>query len=228
MKDKRDEAIGLMQNSQFDLAIPLFLDLLESDPEDYSIHYMLGQCYKFNGQLPQSLESLIKSEQLMKDSTPDDMRGSIYLALGIAYQNTEEFDKAIATLQKGIEKNPQDWKLHNSLGLTYKIVNNLRESFLSYFRAQEIIVKEATHSEIRKLEDGSETLHFDPHQTYLALKSSPEYCTVLNNIGGVYLVAGDLENAEKAFKESIEFIPEGFNYPNPKQGMDLINSKKDA
>ena len=77
----------------------------------------------------------------MKDSTPDYMRASIYLALGIAYQNTEEFDKAIAALQKGIEKTPQGWKLHNSLGLTYKIVNNLQESFLSYFRAQEISSK---------------------------------------------------------------------------------------
>ena len=228
MKDKRDEAMVLMQNSQFDSAIPLFLDLVESDPGDYSTHYMLGQCYKFNGQLPESVESLVKSEQLMKDSTPDEMRGSIYLALGIAYQNTKEFDKAIATLQKGIEKNSQDWNLHNSLGLTYKIINNLRESLLSYFKAQEIIVEEAGYSEIQKLKDGSKTLHLDLHQTYLELKSSPKYCTVLNNIGGVYLAAGDLESAEKAFKQSIEFIPEGYNYPPPKHGMDLIKSKKNG
>ena len=79
---------------------------------------------------------------------------------------------------------------------------------------------------ILKLEDGTEALQFDPHQTYINLKSSPEYCTVLNNIGGVYLEAGDLESAEKAFKESIEFIPEGFDYPPPKEGLDLIKNRK--
>ena len=224
MNDKRDEAISFMQRSQYDLAIPAFLELAKSDPDDYSIHYMLGQCYKFNGQLSESLESLTKSEQLIKDSTPDDMQGSIYLALGIVYQNMKEFDKAIAVFQKGIEKNTRNWNLHNSLGLTYKFINNLRESLSSYFNAQEIIVSNASHSEVRKLEDGTETLHADPHQTYINLKSSPEYCTVLNNIGGVYLAAGDLESAEKAFKESIEFIPEGFDYPPPKEGLDLIKN----
>ena len=72
MNDKRDEAISFMQRSQYDLAIPAFLELAKSGPDDYSIHYMLGQCYKFNGQLSESLESLTKSEQLIKDSTPDD------------------------------------------------------------------------------------------------------------------------------------------------------------
>ena len=89
-----------------------------------------------------------------------------------------------------------------------------------------MIVGEANHSEIRTLEDGSKALVADPHQTYLKLKSSPDYCMVLNNIGGTYLAAGDLKSAEKAFKESIEFIPEGFNYPNPKHGLDLVEQKK--
>jgi tetratricopeptide (TPR) repeat protein len=231
MGDKREEAIGFMQNSQYDLAIPLFIDLLESDSADYSIHYMIGQCYKFNGQLTEALKSLIKSEELVSeelvnDETLDRMKEGIYLALGIAYQENDEFDKAVATLKKGTENNPQDWKLHNSLGLTYKYLGNFKESLFSYIRAQEMIVKKANHSEIRTLEDGSKTLVADLHQTYLNLKSSSSYCMVLNNIGGTYLAAGDLKSAEKAFNESIEFIPEGFNYPNPKHGLDLVEQKK--
>ena len=215
-----------MRDSQYDLAIPLFLELAQLDSDDYSVHYMLGQCYRFNGQHSEALESLIKSEQLLKDSTPDDMQGPIYLALGIAHQTMKEFDTAITVFQKGIEKNSRNWKLYNSLGLTYKSVNNLQESLLSYFKAQEIIVYDASHSEIRKLEDGTKTLLGDPHQTYINLKSSPDYCIMLNNIGAVYLASGDLESAEKAFKESIEFIPEGFDYPPPIEGLDFIESMK--
>ncbi len=187
---------------------------------------MLGQCYRFNGQLPEAIALLVKSEQLLDDPAVDDgFRGSIYLALGIANQAAKEFDKAVVALQTGIDKTPQKFALPNSLGLTYKIINNFRESLLSYIRAQEIIVNEAIQSESIKLEDGSKTLYTDPHQTYLALKSSPDYCTVLNNIGGVYLKACDLESAEKAFKNSIGFIPEGFNYPSPHEARAFIKAK---
>ena len=226
MKDKRDEAIDLFKNAQYSAAIPLCLDLLDSDFDDCYIHYMVGHCYNFNGQYLEAIESLKKSEELMKDSASIETKRPIYLALGIAYQNNKEFDKAVAVLENGISKCPKEWKLYNSLGLTYKLMNNLREALHSYTKAQELIVEAATHTEI--LEDEHKTLFFDPVTTQLTLRSSPEYCTIMNNIGGVYIAAGDLESAEKALKESIEFIPDGFNYPPPHDGLAFINSQKKA
>ena len=203
MKDKREEAIDLMKNAQYSAAIPLFLDLLESESSNISTHYMLGQCYKFNGQLLEAIESLEKSKELMKDIDSSEWNKSVYLALGIAYQNNKEFDKAVEILKKGISICPQEWDLHNSLGLTYNFMNNLREAVNTYTKAQEIIVGAANHYEEIEQEDGTKGVLLDPGKTYLTLKSSPEYCTVLNNIGGSYLKAGDLESAEKAFKESL-------------------------
>ena len=46
----------------------------------------------------------------------------------------------------------------------------------------------------------------------------------MNNIGGALIEIGNLEQAEEALQESIEFIPEGFDYPPPQQGLDLIKS----
>ena len=89
MKDKREQAIDLFKKSQFDSAISLFLDVVKTDSNDFSAFYMLGQCYKFNRQLTEAIESLEKSVQVMnKVGTDNDMKGSIYLALGIAYQNS--------------------------------------------------------------------------------------------------------------------------------------------
>jgi len=227
MKDKREQAIDLFKKSQFDSAISLFLDVVKTDSNDFSAFYMLGQCYKFNRQLTEAIESLEKSVQVMnKVGTDNDMKGSIYLALGIAYQNSQEFKKAIVTLQKGIGCNPKSFALHNSLGLTYKMIENYKESVLSYYRAREIILKNASYTKNVKLEDGTESLHLEMDKTYFKLQSSPEYCIVMNNIGTVYLEAGDLESAEKAFKESIEFIPQGYNYPPPTEAIDYINSIK--
>ena len=49
-----------MESAKYSAAIPLFLDLIESDSEDCTIHYMVGQCYKFTGQLPDAIDSLKK------------------------------------------------------------------------------------------------------------------------------------------------------------------------
>ena len=227
MKDKRKQAMDLMDISKFDLAIPLFLDVVKTNPIDFSAFYMLGQCYKFNGQLTEAIESLEKSEQIMNEvGTDNDMKGSIYLALGIAYQNFQEFKKAIVALQKGIEYNSKSLGLHNSLGLTYKIIKNYKESLLSYYKAREIIIGNASYAKKIKLEDGGESLHADLEKTYFKLKSSPEYSTVMNNIGMVYLEAGDLNSAEKAFNESVKFIPEGYNYTQPIEALDYIKQNK--
>ena len=230
-KRERDEAINLMESAKYSAAIPLFLDLIESDSEDCTIHYMVGQCYKFNGQLPEAIESLKKAQGLMKDSATPKMEASIYLALGIAYQNSKEFEKAVTSLETGISECPKTWKLHNSLGLTFKIMNEPRKALVNYEIAQQLIV-EAASSEAEAYEtrilikDGSKTLLVDMEKFRITLKSSPNYCTILNNIGGVYIYIGDLESAENALKESIEFIPDGFDYPPPQEGLDLIKSMK--
>ncbi|MDG2460652.1 MAG: tetratricopeptide repeat protein [Luminiphilus sp.] len=227
MRGARERAIDLMRSAQFGTAIPFFLEVLKSDSNDFSVHYMLGQCYKFNGQLTEAIESLERSEELVRISESEERSQTVYLALGIACQENQEFERAVDAFLAGINLCPEAWRLHNSLGLTYKYMNNLRAAVNAYYAAQEIIVSVASkqHSETIKLEDGTSALHTDPEQIYLTLKSSPDYCTVLNNIGGIYLESGDLESARKAFEESIEFIPDGFDYPPPHIGLDEVNNR---
>ena len=249
MRDKTcDQAVDLMKKAQYSAAIPLFLEFLESNQDDCSAHYMLGQCYRLNGQLADALKTLKISEELLYVAAYKDdviMQKSIYLALGIAYQLNEEFDEAVRVFRKGISKCEgapdkeitnqdkghilyQDIQLHNSLGLTYKYMNEYHKALEAYIKAREIIISEATKGsgEARQLEDGTKTYHVDPGKTYLKLKSSIQYCNNMSNIGMVYIAMGELESAEKALKESIEFIPEGNDFPPPHEGLTFINSKK--
>ena len=161
----------------------------------------------------------------MQDSEPCEMEGPIYLALGVAYQNSREYEEAIFFLNAGIKKCPDYWLLHNSLGLTYKILGEPQKAINSYRVAQELIVDSATSNETLITKDGKKNLVVDsPAAVWSRLKSSPDYCTVMNNIGGALIEIGNLEQAEEALQESIEFIPEGFDYPPPQQGLDLIKS----
>ena len=146
MEDKRNEAMDLMRNAKFSAAIPIFLDLIESDSgaQDSMIHHMLGQCYKFNGQLPEAIESLKKAHKLVEGQSVDpEIKGPMYLALGIAYQDAKEFDKASSWLSVGINECPTNWLLHNSLGLTFKLLGDPRKALECYRVAQELIVENA-------------------------------------------------------------------------------------
>ena len=48
------------------------------------------------------------------------------------------------------------------------------------------------------------------------------YAIVGNNIGGVYLEAGDHDSAKNAFIESIKMTPQGISYPPPHDGLDIL------
>ena len=228
MKDKRTEAVELMKNAQYSAAIPLFLDLLESNYDDFGIHYMIGQCYNFNGQFLESTNSLKKAEEIMNEGASIETKKQIYLALGIAHQKNKEFDKAVAALEKGISKCPNEFILYNSLGLTYKFMNNLQEALHSYNKAHDLIIEAAIRTEIlaTKVPEGESCDLYNPGK--LTLKSSPEYCTLMSNIGYIHIAIGDLESAEEALKHSIDYIPDGFNYPPPYDGLAIIDRQKNT
>jgi hypothetical protein len=50
----------------------------------------------------------------------------------------------------------------------------------------------------------------------------------MSNIGYIHIAIGDLESAEEALKHSIDYIPDGFNYPPPYDGLAYIDRQKNT
>lgn len=61
---------------------------------------------------------------------------------------------------------------------------------------------------------------------YNMLRSDLFYSNVLNNIASLFGDKGDIEQARKIFKESIEFIPVGIDFSNPYIGLEELDKNK--
>lgn len=216
-----------MDSGEFESAISHLLELIEANPDDFMIHHIIGRCFRLNGQLTEAIESLKKSENLIQDDVASEIQPHVYLELGITYLELGELEQAILSLKKGISKYPDCWELHNTLGVAHEYIKEPKKSLKNYQKAQQLIMDASSAHKIIIENDGSKILIADPMETLLRLKSSVNYCEVLNNIGHVLVKLGHLEQAVKALEEAIEFIPEGLNYPAPKRGLELVKNIKE-
>ena len=54
------------------------------------------------------------------------------------------------------------------------------------------------------------------------LCSEPTYAIIKNNMGVCLLELGEQNSAREQFRESIEFVPDGYNYPDPLEHLESI------
>ncbi len=227
MPDQRDIAISLMQQQRFDEALPLFLRLIESSPDDWSLLYMAGQCYRFTGKFAEATRTL----QRAADLNPGEAQ--VFLALGIAYQLSEDYRSAVSALEQAIRIDPKLFSAYNSIGLTYKRMGDIPKALEWYSRAAEgvvTVVTDEVHKDRRcfrdEIIDGKKTrviLPFALEKTHEMLCSDPMYAIIKNNIGVCLMELGDIKSAKEQFEESIEFIPDGYDYPDPYRHLESIS-----
>ena len=222
----RDKAIDFMRYQRYAEAIPLFSELINDDPNDWSLHYMIGQCYRFTEQLPKAINALTKATDL------NDKESQSFHALGIVLQISDQYEQAIEKLKIAITIDPNLITGYNSIGLTYKKLNNYQKAIDWYTKAADSLMN-TIHNQLvvnrdkcykeEIAPDGGKILVALPYlmeETYKLLHMNPTYSIIKNNIGVCCIELGEKELAKEHFKESIEFIPEGYNYPDP-----IINLK---
>jgi tetratricopeptide (TPR) repeat protein len=228
MSDQRNLAISLMDQNKFSEAIPLFNNLIEANQSDWSLHYMLGQCYRLINRYPEAVGSLTVAASLKSDDP------RIYFALGIAHQLSGDFSSAISALERAVELEPSFFSAYNSLGLTYKISGDYEKALDWYFRAANGIASaamESIHEEPGQyyrdeIIDGEDARILNPHAFKAIrelLRSNPSYAIIKNNIGVCFMERGEIDSAREQFKESINTIPEGYNYPEPYKNLESIS-----
>jgi len=227
MTGQRDMAIGLMRQQRYSEALPLFLSLMNANPDDSSLYYMAGQCYRFTNSIPDSVQCLSKAARL-NSSAPH-----IFLALGIAYQLDDDFEQAINALEQAVELDPKLFTAYNSIGLTYRKIGMFHEAFEWYSRAAKGIVAsviDEVHKDREKcyrdeVIDGQKTLVVLPYaaeKIHEILRSDLTYSIVKNNIGVCLIQLGDVNFAREQFMESIDCIPDGCNYTDPYRNLESI------
>jgi tetratricopeptide (TPR) repeat protein len=225
--DQREVVNELMQQQKFSDALPIIMGMLKSHSEDWQINYMAGQCYRFLNNIPDAVRLLTKSASL------NPSEATILLALGIALQLAEEYELSIEKLEQAVRLDRSLIPAHNSLGLTYRKLGKIDEAVSCYCEAEEELCKAINKEVLKDLEkcyrdeivDGKSVRYVLPYvvtRTKELLRADPTYAIILNNIGVCFMEAGVMDTAREQFVKSIEFIPDGYHYPDPARNLESI------
>lgn len=224
MPDQRNIALDLMKREKFDEALKILENFAESHPDDADTFHLIGQCHRFNGNFPEAIQAHKRAVEL-------DRNAHHFYCLGIAYQLGEDYKAAIAALEQAIKLDPKLCGAYNSIGLTHKKSGDSKEALKWYYLASKCTVDAASekahgdHEEKDKcfrdeIKDGEKVRTVFPYlfeKIHEILRSNPEYAIIMNNIGVCHMA-----EAISCFKESIEFIPDGFHYPNPYENLKIL------
>jgi tetratricopeptide (TPR) repeat protein len=121
-----DAIHDLFHRREYDRAIPLLQRHLGAHPKEWNAWYLLGQAYRFTGDLAQADIALAKSLALNDQEPP------VYLAAGIVQQLAGRFDAALATFARANAINPDYHLAYNSAAFTYEKMGQLEQAQATY------------------------------------------------------------------------------------------------
>lgn len=212
--NKITELIEAGENSR---ALGFVTRRIESNPDNAYLYYLAGIVYRSANMLDKAIENYSIATKL------DPQGEYILLALGIAQQLNGQLEHAVQTLKKAIQINPDLPESYNSLGMTYKKLGKLLNAQHWYDEGLQCLVRLASAQARRENPSVASrtvgnSVFFNPQlleESHKILKSTPQYTIMSNNLGVCLAELGDIEGAKNAYRESIEFTPEGYDYPFP-------------
>jgi len=132
------EGLKYFEIGELELAAAAFKKAAERAPESIEVNYNLAICYL---RLQKTAEALGILEKLLlsKNDIPE-----IYLALGEAYFNRGEIEKALSSIRRAQELQPDNYRIYYNLGLIYYKSDQLEAAVTSLEKAIEINPKFAS------------------------------------------------------------------------------------
>jgi tetratricopeptide (TPR) repeat protein len=121
-----DEAMELMRRQQYAEALDLFRRIIESEPAQWNVWYMAGQCCRFLDDIDGAIAHLARATDLNQNEPP------AFLALGIAYQLNFQWDDAVEAFRRAVELDADYELAYNSLALTQKKSGELDKALHNY------------------------------------------------------------------------------------------------
>jgi tetratricopeptide (TPR) repeat protein len=230
-----DEIHDLFHRREYARAIPLLQSHLGVHPKDWNSWYLLGQAYRFTGDLVQAEAALAKSLALNDQEPP------VYLAAGIVQQLAGRFDAALATFARANAINPDYHLAYNSAAFTYEKMGQLEKAQATYKLAIQALFRDLTRQadapeapeapqtgpigelwveyaqEANQrffktvMQDGKKVLQVDTTyfsylpQFFAVLVSSPHYPLYLRNRAKVLHTIGRSEEAASLEAEAVHF-----------------------
>ncbi len=192
-----------------DSAIEVFMHALERDP-NYALAYAgLGDSYRYKYASTHSPDWLTKSKSACEKSislAADSAAG--YTCLGMAYNETGQYEKAIEQFQRALTLDPSNDDIYRGMAFAYQHVGRFDDAEATYRKAIDMRPQYAGgYNWLGKFLYGrgryTEAVDAFRHATDL----SPDSFRGYYNLGGAYISAGKYDDALAALQKSISIRP---------------------
>jgi tetratricopeptide (TPR) repeat protein len=131
-----DEIHDLFHRREYARAIPLLQRYLSAHPKEWNSWYLLGQAYRFTGDLVQAEIALAKSLAL------NDRDPGVLLAVGIVQQLSGRYELALSTFGQANTFDPDFHLGYNSAAFTYEKMGQLEKAQATYELALQALFRE--------------------------------------------------------------------------------------
>lgn len=222
-----------MERKEYSSAVSVFKSLIESAPELDEVRFYLGNAYELRGDLIQALphfeavsenagiysdalmhrvfilhklQRLTEATELLEDRlTRVDANPEIYLYLASLYEENDREDQVVETLHRTRQRFIDNAELAYRLGLLFERQHSPETAIAEMRRA---IALDPNHAEAlnylayyyaERRENLDEAL--DMAKRAVALEAEAH---ILDTLGWVFFVQGDLERAEKFLWQAVE------------------------
>ena len=134
--DQRDQAQALFEDGEFESAIPLFKNYLESSPGDAEVRSDYAQALWLTGNKDGALEEFLATQEY----SPDD--ASLSYRIGILLRQMERTDESIEWLEKTVALDDSTSVYYAELAKTYRMINDFPASLEAWTSAIELSPQE--------------------------------------------------------------------------------------
>jgi len=193
---KPAERIGLMHlaASNPEDAQVAFENVLRTTPEAAVSHVGLGYALLQQGEFERAEAELMRAKELR----PDD--GLPLAALGVLYDGLGRFEEARTYYQAALKRSPNDPNVLNNLGTSYLMEQEfeLASEFLT--RASELDPSNTVARNNLALALGQQGRYDEAWKALIAGQSEAD---ALNNLGFLYYLGGDANNAIRCFERAL-------------------------
>jgi tetratricopeptide (TPR) repeat protein len=106
-------ATALTLKEKFQGNIPALLKNLESNPNDFMLHFRLGNLYDLDGDLTEAIHHYQKALSIQPEYVP------LFIDLGIAYAKTGAYEKSLSLFEKALSFDPENNETHYIIACIY-------------------------------------------------------------------------------------------------------------
>jgi tetratricopeptide (TPR) repeat protein len=137
------------------------------------------------------------------------------------------YAEARTLLQAELAKTPEDWRLHQDLGMVARATGDHAQALSCLARAGRLLVEESLRSDgisdpaglFEELKTPAESLWILKPSSFSVgrapLSRTLDYATLCNAMGMSLLELGHIPDARRMFCEAVEFITDGQTYDEP-------------